>query len=362
MERVSQSQIFMLFSHFLFTTTLGFFTSTLVRNASYTTWLSLLLGAAGGLVITYLSFRLAIRRPTQFIGNYGKDILGKWLHYPLIFTMFFSFLFSAATVLRQLQEFIIEVYLPTTPGWAVSVLFGICLAYAVRSGVETIFLSSQGIFYLSAAGALIVPFFVFQELNFPRAIAMLNHYDLKGIWSGTYITTALYSEMAFIPFLFPYFMNHKKTMKSLGWASVTSVFIILTNLIPAILVFGPDLTANLPYPQLELIRNIRAGSTFENLDPVLIAIWVSSLFIKVCLFIYVAVSGLTHTFSLKDHKPFSFSMTAIVIGLSLYMVRSSSEFEELFSHGEITFLLITGMIPIIYLLVDLIRSSRAKQG
>ncbi|MCU6796616.1 endospore germination permease [Paenibacillus sp. WQ 127069] len=361
MERVSQSQIYMLFSNFLFTTTLGFFMSTHVKNAHYMAWLSLIMGAAIGIMITYLAYRLAIKRPTQFLGNYGKEILGKWLHYPLIFILIFNFLFAAATVLRQLQDFMNEVYLPATPEWAVTAMFGICVAYAVRSGVETIFRSSQGIFFLSIAGVLIVPFFVHKEINYHMAIAMLNHFDIKGIWSGTYMITALYAEMVFIPFLFPYFTCNNKTMRSLTWAMVTSVFIVLTNLIPMILVFGPDLTASLQYPQLELIRYIRAGSSLENLDPVLIAIWLASLFIKICLFLYLAVICLTHTFSLKDHKPFSFSMTAMVLGLSLYMVRSKPEFDDLYRHGEFTFLLFTEMIPIVYLLVDRFRSSRVKQ-
>lgn len=146
MERVSQSQIYMLFSHFLFTTTLGFFANTLVKNGRYTVWLSLLIGATLGIVLTYFAYKLAIKRPTQFLGNYGKEILGKWLHYPLIIILIGSFMFAAATVLRQLQDFMIEVYLPATPGWAVAAIFGICIAYAVRSGVGTIFRSSQGIF------------------------------------------------------------------------------------------------------------------------------------------------------------------------------------------------------------------------
>lgn len=362
MERVSQSQIYMLFSHFLFTTTLGFFANTLVQNGRYTVWLSLLIGATLGIVITYFAYRLAIKRPTQFLGNYGKEILGKWVHYPLIIIIICSFLFAAATVLRQLQDFMIEIYLPATPDWAVAAMFGICLAYAVRSGVETIFRSSQGIFFLSVAGVLIVPFFVHKEINYHMAIAMLNHFEFKGIWNGTYMVTALYGEMAFIPFIFPYFTNKNKTMRSLIWAVITSVFIVLTNLISMILVFGPDLTANLQYPQLELIRYVRAAATLENLDPVLIAIWLSSLFIKISLFLYIAILCVTHTFSLKDHKPFSLSMTVMVVGISLYMVRSKPEFDDLYRHGEFTYLLLTEMIPIVYLVVDRIRSSRVKQG
>jgi spore germination protein KB len=362
LERVSQSQIYMLFSHFLFTTTLGFFASTLVKNGRYTAWLPFLLGSAIGIVITYFAYKLAIKRPTQFLGSYGKEILGKWVHYPLTIIMIFSFMFAAASVLRQLQDFMIEVYLPATPGWAVSAMFGICLAYAVRSGVGTIFRSSQGIFFLSVAGVLIVPFFVHKEFNYHMAIALFNHFEMKGIWNGTYMVTALYAEMTFITFLFPYFTCQNKTMRSLIWAVITSVIIVLTNLISMILVFGPDLTANLQYPQLELIRFIRAAATLENLDPVLIAIWLSSLFIKISLFLYIAIICLTHTFSLKDHKPFSLFMTVIMVGVSLYMVRSKPEFDDLYQHGEFTYLLLIDLVPIVYFVVDQIRSSRVKQG
>ncbi|KRE70915.1 GerAB/ArcD/ProY family transporter [Paenibacillus sp. Soil750] len=360
MERVSQSQIYMLFSLFLFTTTLGFFTNTLTRNAHFMSWLSLIIGAAVGLMITYLSYRLAIRRPTQFLGNYGKDILG-WLHYPLMGTMIICFIVSASTVTRQLQDYIVVVYLPGTPEWAVSALFGICLAYSVRSGVGTIFRCSQGIFFLSIIGVLIVPFFVHHEIMSPMAIALVNHLDWKGVWNGAYLITALFAEMAYIPFLFPFFTSSNKTMKSLGLATATSVFIVLSNLIPIILVFGPHLASNLPYPQLELIRNIQAGSALESLDPLLFSVWLASLFIKASLFIYLAIISLTQTLSLKDHKPFSFSMTAMVVGCAIYMVRSKTELDELFGNGEFAFLLISELIPVVYLIVDWIRSSKLKQ-
>lgn len=235
-----------------------------------------------------------------------------------------------------------------------------CLCGSFRSRND--FSQLTGDFFLSVAGVLIVPFFVHKEINYHMAIAMFNHFEMKGIWNGTYMVTALYAEMTFITFLFPYFTSQNKTMRSLIWAVITSVIIVLTNLISIILVFGPDLTANLQYPQLELIRYIRAAATLENLDPVLIAIWLSSLFIKISLFLYIAIICVTHTFSLKDHKPFSLFMTVIVVGLSLYMVRSKPEFDELYRHGEFTFLLLVDLIPIVYFVVDQIRSSRVKQG
>jgi len=82
------------------------------------------------------------------------------------------------------------------------------------------------------------------------------------------------------------------------------------------------------------------------------------MYIKISLFLYVSVILLTHTFGLKDHKPLSRMMTATVILISLFMVRTEAELSYLFDHGEVAFLLITQTIPVIYLIVDRFRSSR----
>ncbi len=359
--KVTQTQIYMLFTQYLFTTVLGFRLSTMVTEAGYSTWISLFLGVICGFVITYVSFRLAIKRPTASFAAYGKYIVGRWLHYPLIAIMIFTSLFSGAFVLRELQDFLVEVYLPETPDWAVATLISICIAYAVRSGVQTIFRCAQGIFFLSVFGMLMIPLFVVRDMNFQMTIAFFQHFQQDNIGNASYMTTALFGEMSFILFLIPYFAQPQKTIQSLGWAVISSLFIILTSLISTLLVFGPHLTADLIYPELELIRFIRAGSFLENLDPVLIAVWLTSLFIKISLFLYIAVIALTHSFSLHDHKPFTLSMTAIMVGLSLFMARSKMELAHLTIHGMVSLLILAEIIPVLYYVADWVRTSWAKR-
>ncbi|MGE7271502.1 GerAB/ArcD/ProY family transporter [Brevibacillus panacihumi] len=355
-DKITQLQIYMLFTLYLFTTILGFRMSTLVAEARFSAWVSLLCGSLIGLIITYLCFRLAMKRPQEFFGFYGKRIVGSWLHYPLVLIIIFSTLFSASYILREIQDFIVEVYLPETPEWAVALVFGICIAYAVRSGVQTIFRCAQGIFFFSILSMIIVPLFVSSEMKWDMFPALFNHFDASGIWNGTYLTTALYGEMGFIIFLFPYFANEQRTMRSISWATITSLIIIFSSLIPVLFIFGPYVAGNLNYPELELIRFIRAGAFLENLDPVLLAVWLTSVFIKISMLTYIAVILLTHTFSLADHKPFSFSVTAVMIGQALFMVRSHTELSYILLHGGSSFLLFAQAIPIFYLLVDAFRT------
>jgi spore germination protein KB len=350
----------MFFSQFLFSTMIGFFISPVVRYAKFNVWVSVILGSILGLFIAYLSYRLCLKRPNQSFGQYGHEILTKWIHYPLIAFVIFVNLFSAAFILRQLVDFIVQIYLPGTPDWAISTLFGVCVARAVRAGPVTFFRSAQGLFFFSIITVVAFPLFVSKEINFDMAIALVTNYNFPGIWNGTMIVTALFGEMAFIVYIFPHLMHQEKTMKSLGWAAVTAAIVTMVSLLSAILLFGPELAANLTYPTLELIRYIRAGTFLENLDPLLIVFWLFSMFLKIGMFLLISVLGLTHSFGLKDHKPFSYLMAAIMVGLSIYMFKSTTKLEEITDHGETAFLLFSDTIPILYLLVDWLRSQRRR--
>ncbi|MCM3269939.1 GerAB/ArcD/ProY family transporter [Paenibacillus elgii] len=360
MGKITQLQIYMLFSLYLFTTILGFRIGSIVKIASYSTWLCILIGGFLGWALAYASYRLAIKRPAEHFVLYGRHIVGKWLHYPIVLAMALFFVFTAAVLLRELQDFLIQIYLLTTPSWAVSALFAFCIACAVRSGIGVIFRSAQGVFFMSIAGILIVPLFVHNEIDPDMTVALWNHFNVPGLWDGSLFVASLYGETAFILFLFPYFARQRKTMRSLAAAVVTSVIIILSNFIPALLIFGPDLMGNLTYPELELIRYIRLGAFLENLDPLIIVLWLVSLFVKISLLLFLAVNTLAQTFSLTDHKPFTLSVTALMVGFSLYMAETTIDIAQLGKKGMIAFLLIVEMIPLLYLAVDLIRSPRRQ--
>lgn len=362
MRQITQLQLFMMFSIYLFTSTLGLYVDYIVKTSGYLTWLSMLLGACLSLLITYFSYRLAKKRPDQYFAHYGKEILTKWLHYPLLVLIVLCLFFITAFILHDLEDFIIQVYLPATPNWAIAILLGVCFVAAVRCGIEAIFRCAQGIFFISIFGVLATPFFVKKEMNLDMAIAFVNRFDLAQVWNGMWANACLFGETAFILFLFPKICNSDKTMKTLVSATFVAAFIILTNILPAMLIFGPELMGNLTYPELELIRYIHGSSFFENLDPVLIALWITGLFIKISFLIYLIIMNVAQLFTLKDHKPFALSTTLLVIGMSLFVVGSTAESSELISNGFIGMVIVVEVLPVIYLVADWIRSFRIAKS
>lgn len=360
MRQITQLQLYMMFSIYIFTSTLGLYANYVVRSSHYMTWLSVILGGCLSILIAGLSFLLARRRPDQYFAVYGKSIVGRWLHYPLLVFLNIGLMTVTAFILHDLADFIIQIYLPGTPNWAVGALFGICFVAAVRCGIETIFRSAEGIFFISVLGVIITPLFVKQEMNTGMFIALWNHFDLSNVWNGMWANACLFGETSFVLFIFPKIANYQKTMKTLVWATFSAVLIILTNMIPALLIFGPELMGSLAYPELELIRYIHASAFFENMDPVLIALWITGLFVKISFLFYLIIKNWAHLFSLKDHKPLTLSTVLLVTGVSFFIVESTAETSEVITNGLIAMVIILEFVPFIYLLVDWIRSARKK--
>ncbi|MDF9839050.1 MULTISPECIES: GerAB/ArcD/ProY family transporter [unclassified Paenibacillus] len=362
MRSITLTQLYMFFAQFLFSTTIGFFLSPLVREAGFTVWVSILLGTGIGLLITYFSYLLSIRRPERFLGQYGREILGRWIHYPLFTATIFVNMFIAAFILRQLVAFLVQNYLLGTPFWAIALLFGICISQGVRAGAPTMFRSAQGLFLISIVSAVSFPLFVTSQLNYDMAIAFITNLDLPGSWNGAVMIASLFSEAAFIVYIFPLIQKEKAAMKPVIWASLTAAVITIANMMTSVLLFGVELTGNFQYPALEIVRYIHSSAIFENLDPLFIVFWLYSMFFKIAMFLLIAVMGLTHMIGLKDHKPFSYLMTAAMIFMTVYMNLNSAQLDEITSRVEASFLLFPTCVPIIYLVVDSIRSSIRGNG
>ncbi|WP_052476019.1 GerAB/ArcD/ProY family transporter [Cohnella kolymensis] len=118
--RITPLQVYMFYSQFLFSSIIGFFVAPLLRNAQYMAWVSVVLGAVIGLIIGYLSYRLSMKRPNKLFWQYGHEIVGKWIHRVISLILVLVSLYAGAFVLRQLTDFMVQIYLPDTPNWAVA--------------------------------------------------------------------------------------------------------------------------------------------------------------------------------------------------------------------------------------------------
>jgi spore germination protein KB len=86
-------------------------------------------------------------------------------------------------------------------------------------------------------------------------------------------------------------------------ASVVTVVItlVMTNL-GTYLLFG-KITENFTFPALEAARYISVACFIEHVEVILAAIWVMGMFVKVTVFYYAMVIGLSQWLNLSDYRP-----------------------------------------------------------
>lgn len=361
LKSVTSLQIFSLFNLYIFITIIAFLVETLISGSGFSAPLSTVLGAFLGLLLVYPSYKVALSRPDQFLSEFGQEIVGSVLHTIFIIIIIIANFSLAAVNLRNLSDFLLMKHLIGTPSWAIVVVFSACIVYAIRSGLPTIFRVAQGIFLVTAIAFLFIPFLSAAEIETKMAIALITHLNLRELGAGVYLNTVVYGELAFLFLLFPYLKRPQKVYKTFFITTISTLVIILSHLIPIILSFGPDLAGNMIYPDMELIRFIRNSSFFETLDPILIILWLTSLFVKISFTLFTVISCIANLTKTKDHKPFALSVTSFTAVLSLSIARSQPELNQFVLTGALPFLIIAEfVIPITYWIVNCIRYPKSK--
>lgn len=358
MQRITQLQLGLLVIISHFTTIVGFIVPMLAGVASYRGWLALLTANVAGLLLAFVSIAVARRRPNEFLVHYGGGIVSRWLHIPLMILFSFFFLHLASLILREITDFLVQIYLPSTPPWVIAAIFVFVICIGVRSGIEVIVRCASGFFFIIFSVASLNPIFVGRELNYERFIALITHLQANRLVSDAYPYIAIFGEMFAVLFIFPYLSRPAKTFRTLLWSSFSSLLFIETYFIMCLLLFGAHLTSQMTYPVLELVRFIRIGDFLENLDPIVVAIWISGLFIKLSFLLYIAVLIVSQLFGLKDTRPFSFSFGAIMLTLSIHAAGNSTEMNHFIMYVWPTYALLIESMPLIYLVMSILRNRR----
>ncbi|MBI0580922.1 GerAB/ArcD/ProY family transporter [Neobacillus cucumis] len=361
-EQISQNQLLLFFILYFFSTLVGFGASHLIYLSQYDSLIVLCLSALTGIILAFFVIKLAKRRPNEFIVHYGKEIFPNWIHISFMAIFFFSLLNSSALILREYEDFIVQIYLPKTPNWAVGCMFGVVVAVTARLGFENLFRIAQGLFYLVIIANIGNMLFIGKELRWERWIAFITNHSGQGIFMGSYSTAHFFGEAFILLFLFPYLTQKHKTFKSIIWASFFSILFISSNIIWLLLLFGPNLASHLTYPMLEMIRYIRIADFIQNLDHLLISIWATTVFIKVTVLFTISVQILAQLFRLKDHRPLVFSLTAVMIVLSINISSGFAEMTSLFTQSFATFSYSLEFIPLLYLIMDTVKRSLKKKA
>lgn len=352
-EKISGLQMALLLYPTILAT--GFLTlpSATAYYAQNDLWMTGILSAFLGILAVYIATKLHELFPGKTIIEQSELILGV-LPGKVIGSLFFLFWIQVSGIIvRMYTEFVAGQFLFKTPSLLIISLMVLLASFAVRGGIE-VMARCAVIFTPIFIVSLILLLLLIPALDIHNLFPVLSH-GILPVLQATALPQAWVSELFCMSFLLPSMTAPASGRK---WGNITLAAILLSiiyvNLI-SLFLLGPD-TANKTYPILVTFRYISVYGIFENLESLLLAMWIVGNFIKICVFLYATVVSFTQVLRLSDYRPVVFPLGILTIVFSYWDIPDYSTIAEELRYVapfEIPVLMI--LIPLLLLLIARLR-------
>lgn len=325
----------------------------LAMTAGKDAWLAILLGAAGGLAIFWVYASLYRLYPELPLTGYIREILGKWIGWPLGLLYALFFIHGAARDLREGGDLILSSVLDQTPEVIVNAVMILSIVYVLHKGIEVLARTAQIFVFILAILGLLSIFLLFAAgvIDMNRLLPVLGN-GLGPVLKTTFKQTIEFPHEEVICFamLLPY-LNHRKMGIRAGYAAVLiSGFLLSLSTALNVAVLGIDIAGRSTFPLLSTIRLINIGEIIQRLDVFVVLTLIIGDFFKVAIFFYAAVLAATDLFQVKDYRKLVLPIGIIILFISMMI---SGSFSEQIEEGDVllvtVFLLFGVLIPVFLL-------------
>ena len=235
------------------------------------------------------------------------------------------------------------------------------IAYMLRSGFTVIARMSE--ILLPFIGLMLVLLSVFL-LPKVRADTVLPVYfnDIIPIVKASFSSTAMLSYLFLLFFLSGKLVN-MKSFKKFGYIAA---YINISSLMLVIFitngVLGSSVAERSPMPVLSAVKQISIMDTIENIEAIIIAIWIFADFTLIFTFFVVTLNLIKSIFKLSDTRPLINILAILLYFLSLGICSNKFELEA-FSENIIVPVNITlgyGFPLILFILSKLKKGSKSS--
>lgn len=324
------------------------------KHAKQDMWLSPIIGSLTGFLVVAVVYRLHKLYPAETLFEYSQHILGKIPGKVLGFFYLFYFLFAAGHTVRQYADFMVGTFLGKTPILMVMACLALASAFVVRAGLEVLGRLGEMFVPVLFLLWLILVLLLIPELDAGNMLPFMEN-GIGPVLRGAVGPLSWNLIFILIFALFPYLKDRRKGLKG-GMFSVVAVMVTLfiTNL-ATLMLFG-NITGHFVYPVMSASRYISYAEFFENLEAIVMVIWMGGTFIKLGLYHYVIALGTAQSLNLSEYKPLALPFGLLITLFGLWaapnLPSQAHHFVIASPFETLTFYLI---IPVILLCIGLLR-------
>ncbi|ANS76674.1 hypothetical protein AWM70_20555 [Paenibacillus yonginensis] len=338
-----------------------------IRSGHQDAWLSSMISGLVGLGAVYLGTIVSLRHPNQTLVKFSTVILGKWLGKLVVIPYMAQWFIVIPLIMRDQYHFVHTNVLFMTPAWMIIGSLLLVMIYTVlQGGIEIIARCTQ----LWAPILIVIMILTFGfTLNNLDWRALFPVYGLTGmgpILTGSLVPASLLAESVNIMMLIAFVDKpDKKTKRAALSGLLMSAFFITMGILWVLMTFGWHIASKLKYPFFDMVKLVYLMEFIQNMDILIMAVWLVSIFVKMSIYLFIAGYGLAQWVGKeKRWKHFVIVPVLTTSVLSFLLIRSNLPNELIMNRLWISiFLPLNGyVIPLLLLIVSAIRFRSGKPG
>lgn len=340
--------------------------SSSTHYAAQNAWISTLIGMVLGLLANYMYSKFAKLYPQLTLIEAIQKVFGKWFGTLLSLMTLMFFLVVIAGSIRGISDFVIAEMLPATPIPAILLLFIFIVIMATRLGIEVIGRAGEIFTPMVIILFLILTVAIVPQMEIVRILPIMED-GIKPVLRGTIpITAYTFLEPVVFLMILPYVNKQQQITRSFIHGTLLGGSVIFITILVSILVLGPDLTARDVYPSYNIARRISVGGFFERVEALIALQWMLTFFIKVTLYFYAFILGLSQLLKLKEYRVLTLPTGLILVALAPLIAPNYTYYSTVFENYWVYYVITFGLfLPLVLLCVVMFRralSNDLKSG
>ncbi len=356
-DKISVKQLLFVFTVIVSSPATRFLPKYAAAKAAQAGWVSPIVSVIPFIGLILIIDSLMKKYEGQSMSGVIENIMGKYLgKLVLVIYLLWAILLAALFTRYYVERLTSSIY-PNINNNVLILLTLIPIAYILRSGFTVIARMCE---ILLPAMLFMMAIFLLARIR-PDNVTPVYFNDIIPIVKASFGSTAILSYLFLLFFIGDRVVN----MKSFRFFGYVATYINISSLMLVIFiaigVLGNSVVQRAPMPVLVTVKQVSLMDTIENIEAIIIAIWIFADFALISSLFVVPLNLVKSIFKLSDAKPL-INIYAILLYF-LAMGLSSNKFElEEFSNYLIVPLNITlgyGFPLILFVLSKLKRGSKS---
>lgn len=356
-DKISVKQLLFIFTIIISSPATRIIPKDAAAKAAQAGWVSPIICVVPFIALILIIDSIMKKYEGQSMSEIIASIMGNFLGRLMLVIYLLWALMLLALYMRYYVERLTSSIYPNVDNKEMLFLTLIPIAYMLRSGLTVIARMSEILLPFIGLMLVMLAAFLFPKVRVDTILPVYFN-DIVPMWKASFSSTAILAYLFLLFFLSDKLVN-LKSFKKFGYiaAYVNISSLMLVNFI-TIGVLGSSVVERSPMPVLSVVKQVSILETIENIEAIIIAIWIFADFTLISTFFFVILNMVKSLFKLSDTKPIINILVILLYFLSLGICSDKFELEAFFEKVAVPLNIILGYgFPIILFIL-----SKLKKG